>query len=75
LTPGGTLIVAAHQTDRVTVWLSPELVPFDKPIEVEVNNRQLTRGRLIPPDLSVLLEDVRTRADRQHPFWAKLTWP
>ena len=23
-------------------------------------------------DLQVLLEDVRTRGDRQHPFWARL---
>ena len=26
----------------------------------------------IQPDLRTLLEDVRTRGDRQHPFWAKL---
>jgi hypothetical protein len=24
------------------------------------------------PDLGVLLEDLRTRADRRHPFWAKV---
>jgi hypothetical protein len=26
----------------------------------------------IKPELSVLLEDARTRAERQHPFWAKV---
>jgi hypothetical protein len=26
----------------------------------------------ITPDLQTILEDVRTRGDRQHPFWAKL---
>ncbi len=62
------------QADRVTVWLSPEIVDLDEPLVVEVNNRSIgPRDRLVRPDLNVLLEDVRTRADRQHPFWAKLS--
>jgi hypothetical protein len=40
---------------------------------VEVNNRAISpRDRTVRPDLNVLLEDARSRADRQHPFWAKL---
>jgi hypothetical protein len=27
---------------------------------------------MIRPDVRVLLEDVRTRGDRQHPFWARI---
>jgi hypothetical protein len=27
---------------------------------------------MIRPDLRTMLEDVRTRGDRQHPFWARL---
>jgi pimeloyl-ACP methyl ester carboxylesterase len=65
-----------HVTARVekaTVWLSPELVDFDQQIVVEVNNRAISpRDRMVRPDINVLLEDARTRADRQHPFWAKL---
>jgi len=62
------------QADRTTVWLSPELVDFNQQLVVEVNNRPLQpRDRFVRPDLDVLLEDVRTRADRQHPFWAKLS--
>jgi hypothetical protein len=64
------------QAESVTVWLSPELVDLDQPLVVEVNNRSIgPRDRLVRPDLNVLLEDVRTRADRQHPFWAKLSTP
>jgi pimeloyl-ACP methyl ester carboxylesterase len=64
------------QAEKVTVWLSPELVDLDEPLVVEVNNRSIgPRDRLVRPDLKVLLEDVRTRADRQHPFWAKLSTP
>jgi hypothetical protein len=29
----------------------------------------------IEPNLLVLLEDARTRGDRQHPFWAKVEMP
>jgi len=67
------LIVTAR-VGQTTVWLSPELVDFSKQLVVEVNNRTISpRDRFVRPDLSVLLEDVRTRADRQHPFWARLT--
>ncbi len=54
--------------EQVTVWLSPDLVSFDRRLTLQLNGR-----RVPPPDpsLTVLLEDVRTRGDRQHPFWAK----
>lgn len=31
-----------------------------------------SRLRFVEPDLETLLEDVRTRGDREHPFWAKV---
>jgi pimeloyl-ACP methyl ester carboxylesterase len=55
---------------QVTVWLSPEMVDFSERIEVSINGR--VKGRDVEPSLKVLLEDVRTRADRFHPFWAKV---
>jgi pimeloyl-ACP methyl ester carboxylesterase len=62
------------QADKVTVWLSPELVDLNQKLVVELNGRTITpRDRTVRPDLTTLLEDVRTRADRQHPFWAKLS--
>lgn len=60
--------------DSVTVWLSPDLVDFSEPIEVEHNGRRLVpRGERVDPDLRVLLEDARTRAERQRPYWAKVS--
>ncbi|NDC62754.1 MAG: peptidase [Planctomycetia bacterium] len=66
-TPGNT--VAVHcGADLVRIWLSPELVDFGRPITVTLDGRRLADA--VAPDTRVLLEDLRTRADRQHPFWA-----
>lgn len=54
---------------NVTVWLSPEVVDFGRPMKITVNGS--SKSRRVEPDVGVLLEDVRTRADRQHAFWAK----
>jgi predicted esterase len=51
---------------KSTIWLSPEFVDFEKRVLVNGKAQSAT------PSLEVLLEDARTRADRQHPFWAKI---
>jgi predicted esterase len=56
--------------ERAAVWLSPEMVDFSERIGVTINGR--TYGQRIEPRADVLLEDVRTRGDRQHPFWARV---
>ena len=40
----------------------------------EQHKAKLKNG-FVKPDLNVMLEDARTRGDRQHPFWAKVTVP
>jgi predicted esterase len=56
--------------ESATVWLSPELVDFDREVTVVINQRDL---KDVAPSAEVMLEDVRARGDRQHPFWAKVT--
>jgi len=56
----------------VRVWLSPETLNLDERVNVVVNGRRINPGQFVEPDLETLLEDVRTRGDRQHPFWVKL---
>jgi predicted esterase len=66
---GAQLLNVQTGAARVIVWLAPELVDFSKPVRVTI------RGKTLPgpsPDVTTLLEDVRTRGDRQHPFWAKM---
>ena len=55
---------------KVTVWLSPEMVNFDAKVTVSINNKAI-KGPF-KPKLEDMLEDVRTRGDRQHPFWRKV---
>lgn len=69
-TPGNSIVVRCGAAD-VTIWLSPEFIDFRQPATVTLNGRRLFRGE-ITPDLDVMLEDLRLRGDRQHPFWAKL---
>jgi pimeloyl-ACP methyl ester carboxylesterase len=58
---------------QATVWLSPKMLDFNKRSIITVNGRRLNSpDQIIRPSLHVLLEDVRTRGDRLHPFWVKL---
>ena len=56
---------------NATVWLSPEIIDFSQPINGRINGQEV-KNETVRPDRRVLLEDVRRRADRLHPFWAKL---
>lgn len=55
---------------RATLYFAPEMVDMTKPISVRLNTKTT---RVNPtPTAETLLEDVRTRGDRQHPFWFKV---
>jgi pimeloyl-ACP methyl ester carboxylesterase len=69
-------VLVFASTGRSTIWLSPEVVDFQQQITVEVNGRRVVgRNKQIRPDMDVLLEDARTRCDRQHPYWARVDHP
>ena len=66
----GDLSVPSGAGD-VTLWLTAELLPPGRDsINVSVGGRRSNIKVL--PNLTVLLDDVRTRGDRLHPFWAKI---
>ena len=61
---------------KTTIWLSPDLIDFRHKLSIMVNGgRARLAGPGIEPSLRVMLEDARTRADRKHPFWAKVEMP
>jgi predicted esterase len=68
LAPNG-LSVRNGSCGKIRVWLSPELVTFNDSLKITINGKTFRR---IQPSLEIMLEDVRTRGDRQHPFWAKV---
>jgi predicted esterase len=68
----GNRAVVSAKARKVTVWLSPEIVNIAEKVSVTINNKDT---RNVTPSTSVLLEDVRSRGDRQHPFWAKVEGP
>lgn len=69
-------LTAETRGKRTTIWLGPDFVDFTKPLRLTFNNRKVPDPPGgIKPDIAVLLEDVRTRADRQRPFWAKIEMP
>ncbi len=65
------LRVSPSTTKQHTVWLSPELISFDKRLHVMVGPTRKFND-FIEPNTEVILEDFRTRADRQRIFQVKL---
>lgn len=55
--------------ESATLWLSGESVDFDQ--EIEIRGRGKFRDYVLP-SRKTLLEDVRQRGDRRHPYWARL---
>lgn len=55
------------------IWLTPEMVDFKQPVSVRVKGT--TKRFDVSSDLEVILEDVRQRGDRLHPFHFKIVMP
>jgi len=67
-----TLVLTAGNS-RTTIWLSPEMVDFKSRINITVGGRRPNgTPATIKPSVETMLEDLRVRGDRQHPFWAKV---
>jgi len=68
---GNSVRLQTVPAKRYTVWLSPEIVDFNK--EIIVFDNKSTKRTVQPKlDCRVILEDVHRRSDRQHPFWMRL---
>lgn len=66
----GNSVIFNTPNAAISVYLAPEMIDFSKPVNVLHNGKNLTGGKVVAPQLRTILEDVRTRGDRRHPFWA-----
>lgn len=75
VTGTGDVQIVQAPASSYTVYLSPEMgVDLGNRVTVS-RSRSLRSAVTFDGSLDVMLEDVRTRADRKHPFWAKVTLP
>ena len=67
------LVTTRPRVAHVEVFLTPDNIDFSARATVRVNDRNYhPPNGILEPDIEVMLEDVRTRGDRLHPFWARL---
>lgn len=73
------LDVRTLKVKRVTIWLSSDMIDFNKPVRVQINggipDGYPRLGRAVEPSLEVLLEDYYARGDRRMLFLNKMEFP
>ena len=67
------ILIADCPAARATVWLAPS--PLTPGAAIEINFRGTRVRSTFEPSREVLLEDIRARAERKHPFWARIELP
>jgi hypothetical protein len=74
---GNNLIdVQCFHVKQLTLWLSSDLIDWTKPVRVQINQSLAPnyprQGKMMEPNLEILLEDYYTRGDRRMLFLNKL---
>jgi hypothetical protein len=71
--------VTTRGVTKVTIWLNGDMIDQTQPVVVRLNAgtpKDYPRlGKVLAPDLQVLLEDYYDRGDRRRLFWTKLEFP
>jgi len=70
ISQGNTLTVTCNP-DHFTLWLSPKTIDFKSRLSVR-HNRRPKWNDFVEPSIKTILEDFRTRGDRQLIYWARL---
>jgi hypothetical protein len=71
ITPTNTVRITRSGVKRHTIWLSPELIDFERRVVVKIRGRKKF-NKFISPQIKTILEDLRTRGDRQKLYQVKL---
>jgi len=74
---GNQIHVTTFGVKQVTVWISRQMVDFERPITVTLNGKYkwTNGGKAVKPDISTMLEDFYDRNDRQRLFFYKVEFP
>lgn len=68
---GSNTLVVSCGAKKVSIWLTPDLVDFDKRLTVRLNTTTKWNAP-ISPDVPRMLDDLRIRGDRKQLYWAVL---
>lgn len=70
LQPAGTsILLSKYPAKEATVWFRPGFVAFGQTVSIQNRSSNKKHSFMFKGDNRVLLEDVRTRADRVEPFY------
>ncbi len=71
ITTGNTLYLTLG-TERITLWLSPEVVDFENKLKVQWKGRTVF-NQFPERDLGTMLEHLRITGDRNRLYWQKIS--
>ena len=57
---------------QLSIWLSPAMVDFTKPIQIRINGQSLGQPKLVTPSVVTMLDEHFKNVDRQRLFYAKI---
>jgi pimeloyl-ACP methyl ester carboxylesterase len=71
ITEGNFITVKGLGLRQATVWFGKGMVDYDKPVKIKMGERAVVT-KTIKPQISVMMEDLYERGDRQRPFFERL---
>jgi pimeloyl-ACP methyl ester carboxylesterase len=74
IVPEGNSVHVEHPGRSTTIWLSPDLIDFTRPVKINANHDQIFNG-LLEPSMEATLEDLRIRGDREMLFHVRVDAP
>ncbi len=67
----GNVVYVRSGAKSHTIWLSPKLVTFENRVRIHVNSQRKFND-FVEPSIEVMLDDLRTRGDRQKVYSVKM---
>lgn len=69
---GNVITVNQLGFNQLSIWLGKGTVDFAKPVVLTIKEKNQVFKKELTPKISVLLEDLYTRGDRQRPYYQRI---